>query len=96
MNWGLYLNDLVMQWNCCIYSVNLQCGLGRLITQPRGASCSICCFMSAFLHCPSPTDFANEYAASFICLLNRCKVLTCTNRSLFWVLLCLFLLEENY
>lgn len=98
MYWGLYLNDLVMQWNCCIYSLSLQCGLGHLITGPRGASCSICCFMSAFLYCPSPTVFANEHAASLICLLNRCKiqVLTCTNKSLFWVLVCLFLLEGNY
>lgn len=46
---------------------------------------------------PLPQLFAGEHAASFICLLNRCKiqVLTCTNRSLFWVLVCLFLLEEN-
>lgn len=104
MNWELYLNHLVIQWNCCIYSVNLLtvsiCSVvwGVWLRGPEGHPAPFVVSCLHFYIVPLPQLFAKEHAALFLCLLNRCiiQVLTCTNRSLFWVLVCLFLLEENY
>lgn len=62
----LYFNDLVMQLNRCIYSVNLQCGQDCLIMCSHRASCYICCFLSAFLHCLSHPLFVDKCTLTLI------------------------------